>query len=137
MTYVRGSRACCDAAEHKGTLWSDRGSIAIVMLAVVVVGCMFALGAARLGRAATTQATVDAAADAAALAAADALAMGRGGDAARAAAADIASANGTRLLSCHCDGVHAEVEVEFRRSVEGRRVRGRARAEVLLLPSER
>ncbi len=137
MTRERRSRAGCNEAEHKGPFWRDQGSVAIVMLAVVVVGCMFALGAARLGRAATTQAMVDAAADAAALAAADALAMGRGGDAAQAAAADIASANGTRLLSCQCEGAHAEVEVEFRRSVEGRRVRGRARAEVLLLPGER
>ena len=82
------------------------------------------------------QARADAAADAAALAAADQLTLGEGPAAATAAAAEVASANGARLVTCYCAGLSAEVLV----SVSGTgppglpsRVGGRARAEADLI----
>lgn len=103
---------------------SERGSVAILALAVVVLAGLVALGVARAGNAAGSAARADTAADAAALAAAHALARSEGSGAALAAAAEGAAANGAKLRHCDCGGDHAEVTVEIDGAI------GRARAEV-------
>jgi secretion/DNA translocation related TadE-like protein len=105
----------------------QRGSMAIVLMAVVVLGAVLALGAARLGGAIVARARADAAADAAALAAADMLALGRGEQAAAGAAGETAADNGARLVSCDCAGRIATVRVELTMAGLGR-VAGPARA---------
>jgi secretion/DNA translocation related TadE-like protein len=103
------------------------------MLAVLVFGGLFALGAARLGGALVGRARAEAAADAAALAAADRLALGGGAAAARSAAAHTATSNSARLVSCECEGVSAAVVVEVDLPAWGAvfgPARGRAKAEV-------
>jgi len=112
---------------------SERGSMAVVLIAVVALGALLALGAARLGGALVARARADAAADAAALAAADMLALGRGKDAARAAASDTAAANDAKLVSCRCGGRFPTVEVDVAvpgLGGVGGPARGAARAEV-------
>jgi secretion/DNA translocation related TadE-like protein len=112
---------------------SERGSMAVVLIAVVALGAVLALGAARLGGALVARARADAAADAAALAAADMLALGRGEAAAGAAAADTAAANDARLVRCACGGRVATVVVEVAvpgLGGVGGPARGTARAEV-------
>lgn len=113
----------------------ERGSTAIPLLAVVVLGVVVAGGAARLGGALVARARADAAADAAALAAADMLALGRGEGAAVAAATETASANGGRLVRCTCAGLSATVEVDL--SVPGLAAFGgvaRSRARAVVEP---
>ena len=103
------------------------------MLAVLVVGLVLAMGAARLGGALIGRARAEAAADAAALAAADRLALGDGAAAARAAADETAVRNEARLVSCDCAGTTAEVVVEVDVPAWGALsgpARGRAKAEV-------
>jgi len=100
------------------------------MLAVVVIGLVLTLGAARLGAAVVGRARAATAADAAALAAADSLALGDGGGEARAAAGRVAGANGARLLSCDCAGTVATVLVEVDVPGLGAIAQARARAEV-------
>ena len=103
------------------------------MLAVLVIGILLSMGAARLGNALAGRARADSAADAAALAAADSLALGDGSDAARAAAHKTAASNGGRLISCTCSGTVAEVVVEVDLPALaglGGPARGHARAEV-------
>lgn len=80
----------------------EGGSIALVVLAVVVVAAVLGLHVARLGAAAVGRARAQTAADAAALAAADMLALGRGPEVAARAAAETAAANGARLERCMC-----------------------------------
>jgi secretion/DNA translocation related TadE-like protein len=89
----------------------ERGNVAILMIAAIVLTGICCLGIARLGGAATQRARADTAADAAALAAADALAQGRPPAAARAAAQRIAAANGAVLETCQCAGRVAQVTV--------------------------
>jgi secretion/DNA translocation related TadE-like protein len=117
---------------------SERGSVSVLAVVIVLVAGLAAAGLARVGAAAVLQARADAAADAAALAAADALALGRGGVAARAAASAVASDNGAHLVTCDCRGRHAEVAVRIDgRGALGsatRDVVGRARAEVTVDP---
>jgi len=103
---------------------SERGSVAVLALAVVVVAVVVALGVARAGRAAGGAARADTAADASALAAAGALAQSEGPIAAVAAAQSVAAANHATVRRCDCSGEHAEVEVEVDGAI------GRARAEV-------
>jgi len=105
----------------------ERGSMTILMMALLVVAFVLVLGAGRLGEAVVARARAQVAADAAALAAADQLALGRGDRAARRAASHTAGANGARLIRCECSGLAAEVDVEVD-SV--RTARARARAEV-------
>jgi secretion/DNA translocation related TadE-like protein len=103
------------------------------MVAVVVIGLVLSLGAARLGSAIVGRARADTAADAAALAAADALALGDGAGAAQSAARATAASNDARLVSCTCAGSTAEVVVEVDMpglGTLGAIVRGRAKAEV-------
>jgi len=82
------------------------------MLAVLAIALVLVMGAVRLGVALVGRARAETAADAAALAAADFLALGRGTDAAIAAARQTASRNGARLVACACGGGAADVVVE-------------------------
>jgi secretion/DNA translocation related TadE-like protein len=100
------------------------------MIAVVVIGFVLLLGAARLGTAVVARARADTAADAAALAAADMLALGRDGAAAEAAASQTAGANGARLVRCVCTGWFPSVVVEYAVPALGASARSTARAEV-------
>ena len=114
---------------------TERGAVSILMLAVLVIGLVLAMGAARLGGALIGRARAESAADAAALAAADRLALGDGSAAARTAAGATASSNDARLLSCDCSGTTAEVVVEVEVDVPAwgalfGPARGRAKAEV-------
>jgi secretion/DNA translocation related TadE-like protein len=112
---------------------TERGAVSILMLAVLVIGLVLAMGAARLGGALIGRARAESAADAAALAAADRLAVGDGSAAARTAAGATASSNDARLLSCDCSGTTAEVVVEVDVPAWGALfgpARGRAKAEV-------
>ncbi len=111
----------------------ERGGVSIVMLAVLVVGLVLAMGAARLGGALIGRARAEAAADAVALAAADRLALGDGTGAAHQAAYQTAATNEARLVSCDCSGTTAEVVVEVDVPAWGALfgpARGRAKAEV-------
>jgi Flp pilus assembly protein TadG len=89
----------------------ERGSVAILMTAVVVFAALACLGMARLGRAATDRSRADTAADAAALAAAEVLADGGNRSAALRAARRIAAANGAVLDRFRATGERADVEV--------------------------
>ncbi|HXY93855.1 MAG TPA: Rv3654c family TadE-like protein [Acidimicrobiia bacterium] len=111
----------------------ERGAVSVLMVAVVVIGLVLTLAAARLGGALVGRARADSAADAAALAAADALALGQGAGGAEAAARATAGSNHARLVSCACRGTVASVVVEVDvpgLSMVGGVARGRARAEV-------
>ena len=111
----------------------ERGSVTILMVAVVVIGLVLSLGAARLGGAIVGRARADTAADASALAAADALALGDGPGAAHEAARATAASNDAHLVSCICAGTSAEVVVEVDvpgLGTLGAVARGRAKAQV-------
>jgi secretion/DNA translocation related TadE-like protein len=111
----------------------ERGSVAVMTVAAVALAGVLLVGVARVGAAAVLRARADTAADAAALAAADALALGKGPDAAERDAAATARSNGARLVVCACDGTAADVLVivdaphalHFTSAITGR-----ARAEV-------
>ena len=94
----------------------QRGSVSILMLALVGIAVMLCLGVGRVGGAAVLQARADTAADAAALAGADALALGRSPADAWRAARSAASLNQARLVSCSCAGAAAEVVVQIGRA---------------------
>ena len=111
----------------------ERGAVSILMLAVLVIGLVLAMGAARLGGALVGRARAESAADAAALAAADRLTLGDGSAAARTAADATANSNHARLVACDCSGTTAEVVVEVDVPAWGALfgpARGRAKAEV-------
>jgi secretion/DNA translocation related TadE-like protein len=111
----------------------ERGGVSIVMLAVLVIGLVLTMSAARLGVALVGRARAETAADAAALAAADALALGESADGAMAAANETAAGNDAALVSCRCDGTVAEVVVEVGLpglGALGGSARAHARAEV-------
>ncbi len=103
------------------------------MIAVLVLGMVLVLGAARVGAALLARARAQTAADAAALAAAEALASAQTPVRAAADAASTAEANGARLVDCDCAGaggrVTATVEIDV--PVLGRVARVSASAEVL------
>lgn len=112
---------------------TERGSVTVVVAAVVVLAATMGTGVLGLGTAATTRIRAQTAADAAALAAADTLALGRGRDAATTAAVTTAAANGARLVRCSCTGRVVDVEVSRALSLPGgfrRDVAARARAEI-------
>lgn len=92
----------------------ERGSVSVVMIAVLVLGLVLAMAAGRLGSAMIAKGRAETAADAAALAAADALALGRGSTAAVAAAHETAARNDATLVRCSCAGSVADVVVEVR-----------------------
>lgn len=100
----------------------------IAMLAVLVVGLLLTLAAARAGAVVVAAARADAAADASALAAADQIALGRSPVVAVHAARVTASDNGARFVSCRCSSNFVTVRVEI--AVLGRTAQGRARAEI-------
>jgi len=104
----------------------DRGSVVVLVAALLTLGALLAIGIGYLGRAADDRARAQTAADAAALAAADALALGRTSAGAAAAAGRIARANGGVLLTCVCGGGTAEVTVAVGPA------RAAARAEIAL-----
>jgi secretion/DNA translocation related TadE-like protein len=107
--------------------------VSVLAIAVVVVGVVLTMGAARLGGALVGRARAETAADAAALAAADALALGHGPDRAVSDARATAARNDARLVSCDCEGTRAEVVVEVdvpALGILGAVARGRATAEV-------
>lgn len=107
---------------------TERGGVSMLFVGVVAIALVLAVGVARWGGAIGARARAETAADAAALAAARELALG--GTAAQAGreAERLAESNGARLETCACRGpvVGVEVTVEW----SGRRVWGRARAEV-------
>jgi secretion/DNA translocation related TadE-like protein len=111
----------------------ERGAMTVLTTAYVALAIVIAIGLTRVGAATVLQARAQAAADVAALAAADELASGRGNDAARRAAAAVATDNGAHLVLCWCETTFAEVQV----ALDGPDVLGfprdptaRARAEV-------
>ena len=80
---------------------ADRGSVTIVAAAVMAVVVVATMGAADVGKALVARARAQQAADAAALAAAQELAFPSGLAPAE-TAADLATRNGARLVSCAC-----------------------------------
>lgn len=105
---------------------SERGSVTVLAVAIMVVAATVMFGVARAGNGAGRAARADTAADAAAIAAAISLARSEGTVAARSAAREAAAQNGAELRGCDCAGDHAEVVVD----VDG--ATGRSRAEVRL-----
>jgi len=111
----------------------QRGSVGILLAAVVVLTAVLVAGLGRLAGGVLAVSRAQTAADAAALAAAGELAAGRtAGDAERTASLT-AAANGARLLRCECAGpavtVHVSVALPSSRPVSGL-VRAAARAEL-------
>ena len=92
----------------------ERGSVTVVLAAVVVLGFVLTLVTLQVGAFVAQRSHAGAAADAAALAAADALARGLGPSGATAAAASVAGANGVRLERCDCAALDATVTVSMR-----------------------
>lgn len=105
---------------------SERGSVSVLILAIMVVAAVVMFEVARAGAGAGAAARADTAADAAAIAAAIALARTEGVPAAVNAAREASAQNGADLRECDCTGDHAEVVVV----ADG--ATGRARAEVRL-----
>ena len=79
----------------------EDGSVSVVVAAAVGMALVVTMGAADVGRALIARSRAEAAADLAALAAAQELAFPSGTDPAE-LAADFATRNGARLLSCSC-----------------------------------
>ncbi len=119
-------RAANNTETRPGLRASERGSVTVLAVAVMVVAAMVMFGVVRAGNGAGRAARADTAADAAAIAAAISLARAEGTAAARSAAAGAAAQNGAQLQGCDCTGDHAEVMVD----VDG--ATGRSRAEVRL-----
>jgi secretion/DNA translocation related TadE-like protein len=88
----------------------ERGSVSIVVVALMAVALVLAMGAADLARVLTGAARAQTAADAAALAAAQELASASGADPAELAAA-YADRNGAVLTACSCDAGSTEAVV--------------------------
>ena len=85
----------------RARLRGEDGSVSVVVAAVVGMALVVTMGAADVGRALIARSRAEAAADLAALAAAQELAFPSGTDPAE-LAADFATRNGARLLSCSC-----------------------------------
>ena len=116
--------------EHNGL--GERGSVAVLACAFVVVAAMLLVAVVRLGGASTAKGRAEAAADAAALAAADQLALGNA-PAACEKASLVAELNDARLVHCDTDAVAAEVVVQLHATGApsiGAPVQAHARAEV-------
>ena len=92
----------------------ERGSVSIVVVALMAVALALSMGAADLARVLTGAARAQTAADAAALAAAQELAVGSSGSAPGDLAAEYAGRNDAVLTSCTCDagGTEAVVTVD-------------------------
>jgi secretion/DNA translocation related TadE-like protein len=96
---------------HVAWRHAERGSAAVLLMALAALTAALGLGGARLSAASLTMARAQTAADAAALAAADALARGRTPALTRRIASQTAAENGARLLDCDCQGTGATVTV--------------------------
>ena len=90
----------------------ERGSVTIVVAAMMAVIVMLALGAADVARVFTVASRAQTAADAAALAAAQELAMPVGGRAPSELAASYAAGNGAALEACSCEKGTFAADVE-------------------------
>jgi secretion/DNA translocation related TadE-like protein len=90
---------------------SERGSVSIVVVALMAVALVLAMGAADLARVLTGAARAQTAADAAALAAAQELAVGSSGSAPGDLAAEYAGRNDAVLTACSCDAGGTEAVV--------------------------
>jgi Flp pilus assembly protein TadG len=120
----------------------ERGSVSIVVAALMAVALVLAMGAADLARVLTGAARAQTAADAAALAAAQELASASSADVEPAdLAAAYAERNGAVLTSCSCDAGGSEAVVTVTVQVgalllapDDRVVTARARA-VVEIPS--
>lgn len=88
---------------------TQRGSVAVVMLAIVACSALIAVGLGRLGFVAIAARRAEHAADAAALAGADELALGGDCRSARVQALRFAAINGASLVQIVCDGSGVEV----------------------------
>jgi secretion/DNA translocation related TadE-like protein len=115
----------------------ERGSVSIVVVALMAVALVLAMGAADLARVLTGAARAQTAADAAALAAAQELATGSSGSAPGDLAVEYAGRNGAVLTSCSCDAGGTEAVVTVTMQVgalllapDDRVVTARARAVV-------
>lgn len=95
----------------------DRGSVSVLVAALVAVIVVLALGAADVARVFTAAARAQTAADAAALAAAQELAMPGGVATPSELAAGYAARNSATLTSCVCEPGTFTVDVEIRVSV--------------------
>ncbi len=89
----------------------ERGSVSIVVVALMAVALVLSMGAADLARVLTGAARAQTAADAGALAAAQELAVGSSGSAPGDLAAEYAGRNGAVLTSCSCDAGGTEAVV--------------------------
>ena len=97
---------------------SERGSVSVVVVAAIGMSLIVAMGTADVGRALIARSRAEAAADLAALAAAQELAVPSGNDPA-ALAADYASRNGARLVSCACSPGTSDATVRVAVTVAG------------------
>jgi DNA topoisomerase-1 len=90
---------------------AERGSVSIVVVALMAVALVLAMGAADLARVLTGAARAQTAADSAALAAAQELAVGSSGSAPGDLAAEYAGRNDAVLTACSCDAGGTEAVV--------------------------
>lgn len=98
-------------------MMGERGSVSIVVAAIVAMALVLIAGAADLGRVLGAKAQARTAADAAALAAVQELALPTNLDPA-AVAADYASRNGAVLVSCSCAAGTTDATVEVAVTVD-------------------
>ncbi len=94
----------------------ERGSVSIIVVAIVAVIVVLGLCAADLARVLTVSAGAQSAADAAALAAAQELAVPSGVDPSE-LASEYAARNGAALVSCTCERGSLEATVDVRAPV--------------------
>jgi secretion/DNA translocation related TadE-like protein len=118
----------------------QRGSVTIVLVAMLGVVVLLAMGLADVGAVLGAAARAQDAADAAALAAAQEIAMPSGRSPTD-VAAEYAARNGTEVTACACDPASFEATVTVRAAVgrlllfdDGRGVEASARAVVALPP---
>ena len=96
----------------------ERGSVSVVVAAMVGMALVVSMGVADVGRALIARSRAEAVADLAALAAAQELAFPSGVDPAT-LAADYADRNGARLVSCSCAAGTSVATVEVAVPVRG------------------
>ncbi len=102
----------------KRRMGSERGSVSVVVAAAVGMALVVTIGAADVGRALIARSRAEAVADLSALAAAQELALPSGTDPAS-FAADVATRNGARLVSCSCAEGTSEAIVRVAIPVRG------------------
>jgi secretion/DNA translocation related TadE-like protein len=96
---------------------SERGSVSIAAVGVMVLVVILSLASADLARVLAVASRAQTAADAAALAAAQALVIPEDGASPKDAAAEYAERNGSDLVSCSCDPGADEATVVVRTAV--------------------